>query len=217
MRTGTPPHHAGATLARRLLGLVGPLALALGAVAVLAVACGPARAPGGASAGIPGGAPGGAPSLAPSVAGSVSPGSPGPKPTNWPTLTVEATVALGAANGEFRKMADDVAAALDSQDPARILAAINNSLEFLTGNQKNIPRLQADAATKSVGDRLAVVYTSMIDGATKVRDGLTSGDGNAVTLGFQTFFAGATEYATVSPDLADIAQQAVLMQRLLAK
>lgn len=112
MRSGTPPHHAGATLARRLLGLVGPLALVLGVAAVLAAelaaACAPARAA--------------APSApAPSIGASASPSPPGPKPTSWPTLTVEAVIALGAANGEFTKMTDDVAAALGSQDPAQIL------------------------------------------------------------------------------------------------
>lgn len=201
MRATTPPRRAGATMTRRSLRPAGLLALALAAVAVLAAAC----------------SPGGASAPAPSVGGSASPGSPGPKPTSWPTLTVEASIALGAADGEFTKMTDDVAAAIDSQDPARILVAINDSLVFLTGNERNIPRLQAYDATNSVGDRLALVYAKMIDGATKVRDGLTSGDGGAVELGFRTFFEGATEYVAVSPDLAAIAERAIFMKRQLLR
>jgi len=216
MRAPAPPHGAAAPIARRRLRIAGPFARAVAAIAVpaaiavLATAC----APGGPSAPAPSV---GASAPAQAVDGTGLPGSPGPKPTIWPTSTVEASIALGAAHGEFTKMTDDAAAAIDSQDPARILAAMNDSLEFLSGNQQNIPRLQAYDATKSVGDRLAGVYAKMIDGATKVRDGLTSGDADAIQLGFKAFFEGATEYAAVAPDLTAIAERAVFMKRQLLR
>ncbi len=143
--------------------------------------------------------------------------SPGPKPTSWPTTTVEASIALGAAHTEFTTMLDDLAAAIDAEDPARIDAALGAALEFLTGNQTNIPRLQAYGATKSVGDRLAVVYEQMIQGATEAREGLRSGDGAAVERGLTAFFTGSTDYVSVSPDLVAVAEQALFMKRQLLR
>ena len=182
--------------ARRRLRLAVPVILAVVTVLGLAVACSPQ----GSVTGSPG----------PTVQGSA-----GPKPTTWPTGTVEATIALGAANGEFTKMTDDIAAAVDSQDPARIATAMNDALTFLTGNQQNIAKLQDYPGTKELGDRLAPVYDKMIAGATQVRDGLKSGDGSTVEAGFTTFLEGSTEYAGLSSDVATAAEQAILMKRQL--
>jgi hypothetical protein len=142
-------------------------------------------------------------------------GSPAPKPTNWPTGTVEAAIALGAANGEFTKMTDDIAAAVDSQDPARIATAMNDALTFLTGNQQNIVKLQDYAGTEDLGDRVAPVYAKMIAGATQVRDALTSGDAAGVEAGFTAFFEGSTAYAGLSSDVAAAAERALFMKRQL--
>jgi hypothetical protein len=154
------------------------------------------------------------PTPEPVVSGS---GSPGPRPTGWPTTTVEASIALGAAHGDFATMTNDIAAAVDTEDPNRIAATVADALAFLTGNQQNIPRLQAYEATQSVGDRLAVVYDKMIQGLTQVRDGLALGDGNAVEDGFATFFEGHTEYIGISPDLTVLAEQAIFMKRVLLR
>ena len=158
-------------------------------------------------------------SAAPTASAVASEGASGPtpKPTTWPTLTVEASLALGAAHSEFSKMTADISAAIDAEDPARLKVAMDDALAFLTGNQTNIPRLQAYDSTKSVGDRLEVVYAKMIEGATLVRDGLTSGDGDAVERGFQLFFEGNTEYVAVAPEMLDLAKQAVFMKRILVR
>jgi len=158
--------------------------------------------------------PSGTASATPGTAASSS-APPGPKPTRWPTLTIEAAIALGAAHSDFTKMVNDVALALDSEEPERISVAMDDALVFLEGNQANIPRLQSYDSTKSVGDRLAVVYGKMIDGARQVRTGLTAGDGGAVEAGFMKFFEGSTEYTTVSGELVDLAEQAVFMKRIL--
>lgn len=204
-----PPRRAGETAARRTRRPVPPLLVAatVAVVAVLAVACSPA-----------GSATPGAPTTGPaSPSGSGSPASPGPKPTAWPTTVVEAAVALGAADGDFTTMADDVVAAVESQDPARILKVVDGVITFLTENQKNIPRLQAYEATRPVGDRLAPAYATMLDGATKVREGLLSGDAASVEAGFVTFFEGNTAYVQISRDLGDIAEQALFMKRQLLR
>jgi hypothetical protein len=158
----------------------------------------------------------------PQESASASPGpvaseTAGPKPTSWPTGTIEAAIALGAANGEFTKMTDDLAAAVDSQDPARIETAMNDALTFLAGNQQNIPKLEEYDGTKALGDRLAPVYEKMIAGATQVRDGLRNGDAAAVEAGFTAFFEGTTEYAALSSDVATAAEQALFMKRQLLR
>jgi hypothetical protein len=203
------PSGAGRSSARaRCLPAAAPLRpgvaawalLGLAAIAALIAACAPA-----ASA-----------TASPDGAASGSQ-TPGPKPTNWPTTVVEATVALGAANGDFAKMSDDLSAAVNSEDAAVILTAVNDALTFLKGNQTNTPKLQAYDATKSVGDRLASAYAKMIDGLTKVRDGINSADAAAVDRGFQAFTEGSHEYIGVAPDLGTAAEQAILMKRLLLK
>jgi hypothetical protein len=187
----------GQTSTMTLWGL-GWVAILVVALAALAAACTPTSVS----------------TTSPSPVSSDS-GSAGPKPTRWPTTTIEAAIALGAAHGDFTKMVNDIAAAVASEDPARIATAMDDALAFLTGNQTNIPKLQAYDSTKPVGDRLAAVYDKMIEGVTLVRDGLRTGDGDAVERGFTLFFEGNTEYLDVAPDLVDLAEQAVLMKRIL--
>ena len=169
--------------------------------AALVVACSPNVSP--------------SPTTSPATSDAAS--GPTPKPTTWPTLTVEASLALGAAHSDFSKMTADISAAIEAEDPARLKVAMDDALVFLEGNQTNIPRLQSYDSTKPVGDRLEVVYAKMIEGATLVRDGLTSGDGDAVERGFQMFFEGNTEYVSVAPEMLDLAKQAVFMKRILVR
>lgn len=144
-------------------------------------------------------------------------GSPRPKPTTWPTTTVEASIALGAADGDFTTLANDVIAAVNSEDPLRMLQVMTDAITFLEGNQKNIPRLQAYPATKDLGDRLAVVYAQMIDGAHQVVDGIGAADGAAIQAGFAAFFDGNKAYVALSPEVGDIAEQALFMKRQLLR
>ena len=187
------------------MGLAGPVVLGAALLLVLAVACSPDTA----STAAPS-APGSSP-------GSSAAGSPRPKQTAWPTLTVEASIALGAADNDFTAMAADVVSAVSSEDATRMLTVLNASLKFLTENQKNIPRLQAYDATKSVGDRLAAAYATMIAGATQARDGLASGNAHDIETGLTTFFDGNKAYVAISPDLGDLAEQAFFMKRQLLR
>ncbi|MBF8289123.1 MAG: hypothetical protein HW391_91 [Chloroflexi bacterium] len=132
-------------------------------------------------------------------------------------MTVEASIALGAADNDFTPMAVDVVSAVGSEDPQRILTVLNSALTFLTENQKNIPRLQEYAFTAPVGNRLADAYAMMIDGATRARDGLLAGDGAALEAGLTTFFDGNKAYVAISPDLGDLADQAFFMKRQLLR
>ena len=156
-------------------------------------------------------------SVSPVPTASALPSGPHPNATFWPTQVVESSIALGAADASFAVMADDLSKALDAGEPARILDVIDRVIPFLQGNQKNIPGLQGYDFTRPVGDRLAAAYQQMIDGAIQIRDGLTAGDGPAVTAGFGVFAAGNTAYADLRAALGDVASQAVFMKKGLLK
>ncbi|MES2208680.1 MAG: hypothetical protein V4515_00610 [Chloroflexota bacterium] len=144
-------------------------------------------------------------------------GSPRPKPTFWPTTTVEAAIALGAADGDFTKMASDLVAAVESNDAVRVLQAMTDALTFLEGNEKNIPRLQAYPATQPVGDQLAAAYAQMIAGVRAVIAGMNAGNSEAVQAGFVDFVAGNQAYVAISPALGDLADQAIFMKKQLLR
>ncbi len=153
------------------------------------------------------------PSTASATPSAADSGAPTPKPTFWPTGVVEATIALGAADGDFIKMANDVVGAVNSNDAVKVLQVMSDALTFLKGNQENVPRLQDYPATKAVGNKLAAAYAQMVEGAQAVIDGMNAGNTEAVQAGFVTFFAGNDAYVATSPALGDIADQAVFMKR----
>jgi len=200
---GLRGHGAAARTTRQRQRFAVPLVVAAAAVLLLAGACAPIGS--------------GTATPPPTETPTAASGSPGPKTVSWPASTIAAAVALGGADGEFKNMNDDISAAVNSQDPARIMTAMNDALAFLQENQQSIPKLQAYVATKSVGDRLAAAYATMIQGLTKVKDGLTAGDAKAIEDGFTTYAQGSAAYASVQPDLGDIAQQAIVMTRLLSE
>ena len=136
-----------------------------------------------------------------------------PKPTAWPGSVVSATIALGAADSSFAKLAADLQSTVDTSDMQGMLQVTTDGLTFLTGAQKNIPKLQAYGETKSLGDALANAYQQMIDGLQQIHDSLSSGNAAGVTTGFQQFAAGNETYGAVRADLSDKAQQAVFMQK----
>jgi hypothetical protein len=142
---------------------------------------------------------------------------PTPKPTSWPSSVVIATVALGAADSQFEKMGSDMQSAVDDNSPQEMLIASQSGLDFLKGNQPNIPHLQGYSETEALGDGLAKAYADMIAGLQKVHDSLQSGDSAGVQTGFQQFAAGSQEYAAVRQDLSDKAEQAIFMQRILTR
>jgi hypothetical protein len=194
----------GAQLSRAALQGLGWLAILTVTVAGLVAACTPT----GTASGSPTGTAG------PDASGS---GSPGPKPTAWPTTTIEATIALGAAHNDFDAMVNDIGTAVTAGDPALVAVAMDDALEFLEGNQTNIPRLQAYDSTKPTGDRLAATYAGMIEGLKMVKAGLAAGDGEAVEEGFEVFSEANTEYLTVAPELVELATQAIFMKRVLLR
>lgn len=157
----------------------------------------------------------------PGATGSAGPtatiGAVGPAPTFWTTGAIDGAIALGGADSEFTTVFSDVSAAVDANDPARILQVMNDVLTFLKAAQKNIPLLQAYPATKAVGDQVAAAYATMISGAQATVDAITAGDGQATQAGLLTFFDGSTAYASARPALSDITAQALTMKKGLTQ
>ena len=153
------------------------------------------------------------PTSEPTTAGPVGTG-PTPQPTAWPASVVSSMIALGAADGQFVQMGNDLQAAVDAGNLSELLTVTNDATTFLTGNRGNIPRLQAYALTKPLGDKLAAAYDQMIAGIKQIHDSLVNGDASGVSAGFQTFLAGNTAYADVRQELGDKAQQAIFMKRI---
>ena len=142
---------------------------------------------------------------------------PTPVPTAWPGPVVAAVIALGAADGQFQSMGNDLQTAVDDNSPQEMLLAVQSGLTFLPGNQQNIPHLQGYSITKDLGDALAKAYADMIAGLQKIQSSLDAGDSAGVQTGFQQFAAGSTEYAAVRQDLSDKSEQAIFMQRILTR
>jgi hypothetical protein len=140
-----------------------------------------------------------------------------PTPTSWPASVVEATIALGLADGQFSQIGNDLSAAVDSGDLQRVLKASLDVQTFLTENGKNIPKLQAYADTQPLGDALKAAYDKMLEGITKVHDSLVTGDSAGVTAGFEEFAAGNDLYAPLRAELGDKATQAIFMKRILLR
>jgi hypothetical protein len=136
-----------------------------------------------------------------------------PRPTAWPSHTVSAMIALGAADPSFAPLAADLATTINNGDMQGLLQVTTDGLKFLKGAQLNIHYLQEYPDTKSLGDTLASAYQQMIDALQLIHDSLTSGNSAGVTAGFQQFAAGSTTYGTVRAELSDRAQQALFMQK----
>jgi hypothetical protein len=140
---------------------------------------------------------------------------PSPKPTTWPSSVVNSVIALGAADNDLGRVGSDLTAAVNEGDLQALLRVTDSSKTFLTGNQPNIPNLQAYPETKPLGDKLATAYSQMIAGLTKIHDSLTAGDSGGVTQGFQMFVAGSTVYGDARSELSDKVGQALTMKKFL--
>ena len=136
-----------------------------------------------------------------------------PSATFWPTLVIEGSISLAAADASFSQMNKDVTNAVNSADPQTILTVMKDALKFLKANRVAVGYLQGYDTTKSTGDKLGAAYDQMIGGAQAIIDGLTNGHGDAVQQGFNDFFAGDAAYAEQTGPLGDLAAQATLMKR----
>jgi hypothetical protein len=172
---------------------------AAAALLLLVVACGGATSPN--------------PQASPTTSADAS--GPAPKPTHWPTSTIEGTIALGAADTEIWKAGVDLRKAAESEDLELMLGAADGLAKLLEGNLPNVPRLQSYPATKDLGDGLEISYAGLLNAAVQIRDSITGGDSNGLLEGFTKLTAAIELYAVQRQALAEAAIQAVFMKRVL--
>jgi len=159
----------------------------------------------------------GAPSGSPGSSATPDPSGPVAKPTFWPTTTIEATIALGAADGEIWKAGVDLRLAADTEDVEAMWGAADGLVTLLDGILPNVPRLQAYDHLAPLGDQLERAYGALRAGAALVRDSITGGDPAGVVSGFEQLAVAMQLYGDARQGLSDAAGQAIFMKRTLVK
>jgi len=181
-----------------------PRAIALLLAALLAGACGsgsssPAAATPGASA------------ASPAASGEA------PQPTFWPGGVVEAVLNLAKADSQIQAAGDDLSAAAASEDLQKMWGAADGLATLLGKLESQIPRIKDYPATQPAAAAYEASFPDMLAGARKVRDSITSGDAAGLAAGSQQLAAGLEAYAEARRLIGPLADDALMMQRLLSK
>ncbi len=141
----------------------------------------------------------------------------GPKPTSWPGGIIEAVLNLAKADAQIQAAGADLGAAAAYQDleamrgAADGLAILLEKLTFEVTRIKDYPETQPAAAAYEAA------FPDMLEGAKQLRDAINSGDAAGVTAGSQRLANGLQAYAAARRLIGPLADQALLMQRLLVK
>ena len=91
------------------------------------------------------------------------------------------------------------------------LATLLDKLPFEVNRLKDYPETQAAAAAYDAA------LPDMIGGAKQLRDAITAGDAAGITAGSERLATGLKAYAAARKLLGPLADEAILMQRLLVK
>ena len=186
-----------------------PLAAVLVLVALLAGACGAATGSPGPATGSPG-----------SSDAAGSPGTDGgaePSPTPWPGGTIEAVMNLAKADAQIQAAGADLSAAADEQDLKAMWGAADGLVTLLEKLTFEVSRLKDYPATQPAAAAYDAAFPDMIEGGKQVRDSITSGDAAGLTAGSEKLAKGLQAYAEARRLIGPLADQALLMQRLLTK
>jgi hypothetical protein len=154
---------------------------------------------------------------APSAASPSASDAAGPEPTRWPGTTVLATIALGGADGEIQKASADLGRAADATDLEAMWGAADGLAILLQNLTPNIERLEAYPPTAALAAKYRAAFPVMLEGAIQLRDGIRAADAAAIQAGSARLSEGLMLYTALRADLADLASQAALQQRLLVQ
>ena len=159
---------------------------------------------------------GASPAPSPSAAAAGDP-TPAPTGTRWPGRIISSVIALAAADAEFGKAADDLAQAAQGEDPERLLAAANGLAGLVQGSRPNAETLTTYPHTQATGERYLAAFDAMGAGADQLRKALESGDAEGVVAATQRLSEGVRLYGGVRREIGPLADQALLMRRMLVK
>ena len=154
------------------------------------------------------------PSTSPEPGQTSGSGTPGPNPSHWPGTVILAVIKIGEIDGEIAKAGNDLAAAADTQDVAAMRGAADGLIPVIQDVLSSVDPLQQWDRTTVLAGYLQTAYPLMLDGATQLRDALTTGDAAGVEAGSQKLAAGLKAYAPARAILVDLVPEALLQQRV---
>jgi hypothetical protein len=193
---------------RRSEGPLPRVALVAVAAVMAVAACSPV-APATLRAGT---ASGSAPAVGPAspAAGPASPAAAtgGAQPTYWPTAVQDAVISLGAMQSDLGRAVNDLSAAVDAEDVAKMRGVARDLGAFIGGNLVSAEALRK-ANFPELGGALVEAMTEIRDGANAIGDGIEANDSAAIERGFERISAGMRKYATVQPQIADLVPEAL--------
>jgi hypothetical protein len=174
-------------------------------VVLLVGACGPGN-----TTLVPG-SPGTSAAASPATSGE------GPNPTSWPGGVIEAVLNLAKADSQIQAAGDDLAAAAAYEDLQKMWGAADGLATLIDRLDFEVTRIKDYPATQAAAVAYEAAFPDMLAGARQLRDSITAGDAAGLTTGSQRLAAGLGAYSDARRLIGPLAQDALLMQRLLVK
>ncbi|OGO59052.1 MAG: hypothetical protein A2V85_01465 [Chloroflexi bacterium RBG_16_72_14] len=126
-------------------------------------------------------------------------------------------VALGVADSEIQKAGNDLGLAAEQQDLERLWGAADGLAKLIEMIEPNIDRIADYPATIELAASYRKAFPDMLAGSKLLRDSITGGDPDGVTAGSVQLARGLEAYRATRALLGPLAEQALLMKRLLVQ
>ncbi len=124
---------------------------------------------------------------------------------------------LAKADAEIQAAGADLGAAAAYEDLDAMLGAADGLATLIERLETQIPRLAEYPETAPAARAYEAAFPAMLAGATTLHLALIAGDAAGVTTGSQQLADGLIRYAEARRLIGPLADQALLMQRLLTK
>jgi hypothetical protein len=140
-----------------------------------------------------------------------------PSGPRWSASTIEAVLALGAADSELEKAGADLQAAVDAQDLRAMWGAADGLVKLIDALTPQIAKLDDTPATQPTAALYRKAFPQLAAGAAKLRDAITAGDAPGILAGSQEIARGLADYAVVRRAIGPLVDQAIAQKRFLVK
>lgn len=141
----------------------------------------------------------------------------GPSPSSWPGTVVEAVMNLAKADAQIQAAGTDLANAAAYEDLKAMWGAADGLATLLDKLTFEVSRIKDYPATAAAYNAYQVAFPEMLTGAKELRDAISANDAAGVTAGSQRLAEGLQAYADARREIGPLADQALLMQKLLSK
>jgi len=160
------------------------------------------------------GAPGASPSAS---AGLPDFGNPDrtlpPGMRTWPTSVIDATIALAAADNEFRKAQADLSQAAQTNDSVLMLSALDGTADLAAQALPNAQKLTTWVDTQTVGQQLVVSYTAFQQSALAAATALRGNDNAAFASAIGELKTAIEDYGAARSGLVNLTDLALIMRK----